>query len=440
MIQLLALIETLPYLTPLPLPDRWRAILHIVLLLTCCAPALPALWRNPTVRHGYWILIAWSALMCLNAPDPVTALGKFIPVLLLTAGVCKVVEQIRSARQLGAVLSDFHRVCQGLVWLNALALPAELGWTIEQDFSRFQGFMPGPNYLGGLMMLTVALGVMTYAATSTEKSYALDQDNPIILTDRRPGMGTRFSYLADAGLGNHTAHPFALRRLQRRYLLPLTIALAVLEAILADSRTAFLALAVGLLFYLPWRYRFMLLAGCLAIAACSHNPYISRGETGMNGRTALWQYEIQKIAESPIMGYGYGIEGTFIETQKDFGNWVDAFEDSHNSLQNGYLSMMIEVGIPAFVLWLWLFLRPWRTVWQCSLLSSAFLLIIIPAIIYNFSESGISQCRDLSGILIFLLWFVADKARSAYFYRQRRERYIILTPASEMNYERLLRL
>ena len=82
---------------------------------------------------------------------------------------------------------------------------------------------------------------------------------------------------------------------------------------MADSRTAFVCISFGLATWLAWKFRFK---GTLAAAALligvvllksSNSPYIGQGMDTYNGRSMYGAFEEHKIAQAPVLGYGYGI-------------------------------------------------------------------------------------------------------------------------------------
>jgi hypothetical protein len=61
-------------------------------------------------------------LTILYTPQqPKVAIGRFLPALLLLAGVCYLVRQIKTADDVHRLLDGFLRACSVLVGLNALA-------------------------------------------------------------------------------------------------------------------------------------------------------------------------------------------------------------------------------------------------------------------------------------------------------------------------------
>ncbi len=158
---------------------------------------------------------------------------------------------------------------------------------------------------------------------------------------------------------------------RRRKWLGLIALVSVGEAVLADSRTPFIALTVrNRWIYVLWRYRIrgiLMLAGAgvLAIAALpllghSIGEYTGRGDvTTLTGRTEMWAYVVEEIKHRPLVGYGYEVAGMIFQS-KYFPIWFGPWDEgAQSSLHNGYLNHAIGVGIPATLFWLFIMLRPW---------------------------------------------------------------------------------
>jgi O-antigen ligase len=370
----LVLVQTLPYLNIIPWDPNSRWWLHEPLLAALCLPVLPVLWRSKIIPKGYWIFVAWTGLTILYTPqEPKVAIGRFLPAILLLAGVCYLVRQIKTADDVHRLLDGFLRACSVLVGLNALAellfphsvsFDASWGayawvstWESHEWVSnviRFCGFMGEPNLVGSLMMVTVQAAILHW------------------------------------------------QKCKWRKLLACVVILSIIEGAMSDSRTPVVAMAVGIAGWLAFRrrnLRLKLAAVCIVLGmvalAHSKSDYVNRGAGDLNGRTWMWQWEVQKLAEHPIIGYGYAIEG-LIMRDRYFPSWDAVFDDPHASLQNGYLSLAIEAGIPALLMFLFFFLRPWPTVLRSKhrFLKDAFWIVIVPALVFAMSESGIAEPRD----------------------------------------------
>jgi O-antigen ligase len=202
--------------------------------------------------------------------------------------------------------------------------------------------------------------------------------------------------------------------------------LAVAEGALADSRTPFVALAMGCALYILWRYRLrgiVLMAGAAAVVAAAlplfgHNlsEYTGRGDvTTLTGRTEMWAYVVDEIRSRPLTGYGYEVAGAIFQS-KYFPIWYGPWDQgSQSSLHNGYLNHAIGVGIPATLFWLFIALRPWWFAmrqkddpWNLKPLA---LLVVAPCLIHNLSEASVGDFLGTVGLLFGLSWAVGERYR-----------------------------
>jgi O-antigen ligase len=268
----------------------------------------------------------------------------------------------------------------------AVVLPRSMTWnvpdlyTVNQQVERFRGLFNNPNDVGGLMLITVG---------------------PTLAFWNR----------------------FEPRR--KKWLGAIAL-LAVAEAALADSRTPFIALAVGLFGYVLWRYRLrgiLLIAGAgvLGVAALpifghSIGEYLGRGDVAtLTGRTEMWAYVIQQIKSRPLIGYGYDVAGAIFQS-KYFPIWYGPWDEgSQSSLHNGYLNHAIGVGIPATLFWLFIVLRPWwflmrqgEDPWN---LKPVALLVVVPCLIHNMAESSVGDFLGMVGLLFGISWAVGERYR-----------------------------
>lgn len=206
-------------------------------------------------------------------------------------------------------------------------------------------------------------------------------------------------------------------------------------AFMADSRTPFVTTAVGVATWLAWKYKTKgVLAAAvillvLVILKSSNSPYISRGMETYNGRSTYWAFEEHKIAQRPLFGYGYGIEGRLFIQSLDFRDAWFVEYTPHSSLQNGYLSLAIGIGVLGAGAFLYLMLRPWVDLFVMKggnvLLKAAFFLVVVPRLVYSMSESGIETLKGYDGLLTFLVWLLAERYRRE---RLRRTKMAAMPP------------
>ena len=98
-----------------------------------------------------------------------------------------------------------------------------------------------------------------------------------------------------------------------------------------------------------------------------------------------------------------------------FPEWTAFLGGARESLQNGYLSVALGLGIPAFIFWLFIYLMPWVSLFREQIdpwgLKPLFFLLVFPGLVYAFSESGIAE--PAGNLLPFLCWMLAERFRLA---------------------------
>jgi O-antigen ligase len=219
----------------------------------------------------------------------------------------------------------------------------------------------------------------------------------------------------------------------QRIALAVMIAAAFAVAALADSRTAFGAIGVGITLFMIWRYRwrglflclFLLAAMAGAIVLRGAGQYVTRGNvTTLTGRTEVWRFAASQIADNPILGYGFDVEGAIYQN-RTFPLWYGPWDlGPYSSIHNGYLARMVGVGIPATLLWLFIILRSLvftlrsdRDPWKLKPLA---LLAVVPILIEALTETVVDG-RGNTGILLFLVWALLECQRLAIIGTKERE-------------------
>ena len=187
---------------------------------------------------------------------------------------------------------------------------------------RFIGLLTEPNEVGNLMLATIGAG---------------------------------FGYW-----------PIASRR--KKTLTAVVMIGAAVQGVMADSRSPFVGIAIGCALYLVWKYRFR---GAIAVAALfaifytaafaipSMRDYLNRGDVAsFTGRQVAWDFAVHSVKESPILGYGFEVEGQILHSQY-FPGWDEVWNLGYqSSLHDGFVSRAVSLGIPALLFWLFFTLRP----------------------------------------------------------------------------------
>jgi O-antigen ligase len=264
-------------------------------------------------------------------------------------------------------------------YLEILIQPG-MAWQIdtEQGMLRYVGFLTEPNEIGNLMLATIGAGVGYWPIASKGKKLLA----------------------AAAMIG------------------------ALVQGVMADSRSPIIGLAIGTAVYLLWKYRAKGVIGlavlCAVIYAGAHvipgmHDYVDRGDVAsFTGRQVAWDFAVSKVKERPLVGYGYEVEGQILSSQY-FPGWDAVWSLGYqSSLHDGYVSRAVSLGIPALLFWLFIILRP--TI-SCFLrdgdpwkLRSMVPLAILPVLILDFTESVV-DFRSFAGILLALAWAMLERER-----------------------------
>ncbi len=385
-----------------------RAAVHYGLVILLCTPCVPFVWREGIFRRGgfqlYCIYFVWALITVTYSLAPEFSILRLTDAVLLFCAVSAIAYGVNEPDDLTRLIERFLIGCGVFVVIlafAAVALPRSVTWdvpelyTVNQQVERFRGLLNSPNDVGVLMLSVVG-----------------------------PTMAfwNRFE------------------KRKRKWFAGLAM-LALAEGALADSRTPFIALAIGCVVYVLWRYRLrgiLLLAGA-GVAAIAVMPifghdiseYTGRGDvTTLTGRTEMWAYVVQEIRNHPISGYGYEVAGAIFKS-KYFPIWYGPWDEgSQSSLHNGYLNHAIGVGVPATLFWLFIVLRPWwfamrqkEDPWN---LKPMFLLIVVPCLIHNMSEASVLDFLGVIGLLFGVAWAVAERYRLYAMERAETERQRVL--------------
>ena len=363
-----------------------------------CLPILPAFVRSGLWRQGgfrlFLIYMGWALITVSYSLAPMFSLGRIFSTLTLFSALCLCASEVRGRQDLNRLLRTGLLACAMLVALlalSALVLPSSQVW--ENDvivnaagrviwsgaggMLRFQGFLNQANQVGELMLTTIAL-VLVYWSSAARREKLL--------------------------------------------LIPL-VALACGLTALADSRTSAIGVLVGVAAYIVWKYRIRGLLGCAGAAmlaltiltAAGHgaSAYVNRGDiTTFTGRSEVWAYTVEQIKNSPMLGHGYEVEGAILD--RKFPLWYGPWDDGpHSSLHENYLARAVGVGIPAALLWLFIMLRSWLNLFRVKGadplgLKRIGLMAVLPVFVLNFAESSAADCRSAVGILMVLMWALAE--------------------------------
>lgn len=138
-------------------------------------------------------------------------------------------------------------------------------------------------------------------------------------------------------------------------------------------------------------------------------PGLFGKDTSFTGRDLIWLYIWSEIQKQFLFGYGYGtywIMGTpGIDLFTAFVGW------RVNEAHNGFLEIMLQLGITGFVIFLFLLIKFIRKTIKYDDLPS--LLLLTGIFIVNFSESFLFNPRDVATILLMLYYLLIIKKDTA---------------------------
>jgi O-antigen ligase len=392
-----------------------RSMFHYGMAAAFCLPLLPAAWRKRTfTREGFGLYIcyfAWAAFTITYSLAPEYSASRLVNAAMMFAALSLVVSLVEQREEVYQLISHVvlgFAIVWWMVVIAALVLPRSITWLVPdetmaesaEDVVRFCGIFGGPNDVGELMLVTVGCAAVLWRSASRK----------------------------------------------RRLLLAMLIAAALGGAVLADSRTPCVAVAVGATAYCIWRYRgrailamlvLVLLAATVEIKFAK-DEYVARGNVStLTGRTEVWKYAIGRIEEHPLTGYGYDVAGAILQNRLFPVWWGPWDEGPHSSLHNGYIDRAVCTGVPSLIFWLFIVLRPWYAVlkrkddpWE---LKPMVFWLVLPMLIHNLAEVSISDCTGMIGLTFILIWGIAERARvlaREQELAEQRQRHAVLPPAA----------
>lgn len=266
------------------------------------------------------------------------------------------------------------------VIVNSIALillPSRVWWWEAEE--RFLGLWDHPNTLGGFCMVSYPVLLWKY--------------------NRSESLNSRLIVIA-LGL------------------------LTVILHYLTGSRTSIVVAVAGLIVWFLVRKKLLkagLIAGLFAVLVLlivELKPQVFQREgdrkiTDLTGREEFWQGARILISERPLQGYGYSVEGKVWEDARFYDPknslWVGS---SRTSLHNGYISVVIGVGLGAFLLWCAILILPlWRvTSTPASDYKAVIISLIIMILLSNFAESAITGGNSINSIFFWIAWVMAGRA------------------------------
>lgn len=115
--------------------------------------------------------------------------------------------------------------------------------------------------------------------------------------------------------------------------------------------------------------------------------------TSFTGRTDIWDFVLQLVAERPLFGWGYGSASDLLVTRSENVGFVVA--QTHNL----YLQILFTTGAVGFFIFSWLIIDYFRSLRNCAF--SVFPYIVIYLLIVGVSEAVIFNTIASMSFLLF---------------------------------------
>ena len=366
--------------------DKMGALVRYPLGFLFILPFISSMWRSGILRHGgfrdYGIYLIWALVSVSYSILPVVSLARAFAAIFPFLAFCAIAAEVRSAEDARRMMGVLLTGCGVVVAANYLAILIQPGmaWQPDTDTGmlRFTGFLTEPNEIGNLMLAT---------------------------------LGAGFGYWSAANSG-------------RKALTAAVMAGALIQGVMADSRSPLIGIAIGCAVYLVLKYRARGVIGVAAMFALfyvsahvipSMHEYLDRGDVAsFTGRQVAWDFAVSRVKQRPLVGYGYEVEGQILSSQY-FPGWDAVWSLGYqSSLHDGYVSRAVSLGIPALLFWLLITLRP---MFSCHIrngdpwkLSSMVPLAMLPVLILNFTESVV-DFRSFAGVMMALAWAMLERER-----------------------------
>ncbi len=398
------------------LDDSVRVFVHYGSLAIFCLPLVPTALKSGLLKRGgyklYVCYLLWAGITVIYSVAPLYSAARLLEATMVMLALVAMVSQIEDMDGVYRVIGHIFTggaIVFAISCLSYLLLPASITWTnpelsispamLEEmrkigtsvsGIERFQSVFNGPNEIGAFMVTTVGAGLVLW----------------------RRVRGAKRLYVA------------------------VVLAIALVFAVMSDSRTPMAGIAVGGIIYILWRYRLkgLLFVGALAAVSAAllvifgpqMNVYLDRGDvTTLTGRTEMWSFVVSSIWKRPLFGYGYEVGGAIFNSPY-FPLWYGPWDEGvHVSVHNGYLSHAEGLGIPAAIFWLYIMLMPWVYLmrrksdgWQ---LKSVGLLMLLPFLLHNLAEVMADDALGPVGFPLGVIWVIAERYRQVMIDRTHAE-------------------
>ena len=283
----------------------------------------------PLVRPALVAVLLWLAMSVAVSWDPSLSARRLIFTLLTISIAAILLLLPRNVRHFGDVLAAAVLIVLAISYYGVFFKP-DLAIHQPADFSEpelagdWRGVFGHKNEASAAMVLFVFIGMF-------------------VMRMRRVAIGLLIVALSLIFLiFTHSKTSIVM--------LPVTLAVA---ALLPHIRRPF----VGVAFALSVAIGFNLFSvGSIYIEPIRDFLNATMSDPSFTGRTDIWEFAIGRLAQHPIVGYGFA---AFWNTPEVIYGMKESWANTASHAHNGYLDLAITIGIPgAILVVVWLIVLP----------------------------------------------------------------------------------
>ena len=303
------------------------SLLFVVLAAWCIVnePARLLLLLRPTLI----VMLLWLAMSVVASSDPSLSARRLM-FTLLTIGFAAIVLLLpRNARHFADVLAAVTLTVLAACYIGVFIAPT---FSIHQptDFTEtelagdWRGIFGHKNEASATMVLFVFIGLFIARMRSVAVGLLI--------------VALSFVFL----IFTHSKTSILM--------LPLTFAVA---ALLPRIRRPFVGVAFALSIVIGVN---LFSVGSIYIEPIRNLLDATMADPSFTGRTDIWEFAISRLAQHPIVGYGFA---AFWNTPEVIYGMKDNWANTASHAHNGYLDLAITIGIPgAILVVVWLIVLP----------------------------------------------------------------------------------
>jgi O-antigen ligase len=282
------------------------------------------------LRPALMVMVLWFLVSALLSWEPGLSLRRLAFSLILMAISATVLLLPRNIRHFAdlmaaAVLIVLVVSYLGILLTPSLAVHQPTDFLEPEHAGNWRGVFPHKNQAGATMVIFIFIGLFV----------------------------ARMRSLLVGGLITVLALTFLIFSYSKTAIALAPMAFIFAAVIARAPRSVAIVIALGTLAILN-----LFTIGSIFFEPVRAILDATISDPSFTGRTAIWQFAVEHIAERPITGYGFaafwGTEYVVRGLEQSF-TWANAATDAHNA----YLNLAITVGIPGLLLVIvWIVLLP----------------------------------------------------------------------------------